>query len=405
MVKKFAILLAMIIAVNAGAQEEEPSYDAKSLKNRLKNGAQEKATAADRMKSARGDKASLKILQETDLNYKLPNGQFVLGMMLPNGTVSPAIKTTIGTRPACVTKQNSLVVGVWDKNSSSIMCNIPASELAYIDDTIKFESSGSENKTVISNKYSAKNNNENSTDDIAATDIEENHNSPTKLNNSEKKPAEARHNSNATNATAAPRNYESATNTGYVPAPRNTTALNAKGGTVGSKAHEYGIPRGTWIRAELKRHTTSSDSSNIEFVITESLNGKYKTLEAGTVVFASKSFNTSSKRLEALTSAAVTPDGEEISGIVAYVYASDQSAGLSGTIIRDREGEAIAAGKSGVLAAVADALPGAAGVATGVVSNLSGEMITHEKNNIKGAPTAYIQVAPQTVWLKTTQKI
>lgn len=397
MVRKLAILLSIIIAVNAGAQEEEPSYDAKSLKDRLKNGAQEKATAADRMKSARGDKASLKILQETDLNYKLPNGQFVLGMLLPNGTVSPAIKTTIGTRPACVTKKYTLVLGVWDKNSQSIECNIPASELAYLDDTVKFESSVTEDKIVTSNKYSAKNNT--NIENIQPSDIEE---KPVSQIN---KTTEVRSNSNATNATATPRNYAPTTNTGYVPAPRNTTALNAKAGTVESKPHEFGIPRGTWIRAELKRHTTSSDSSNIEFVITESLSGKFKTLEAGTVVFASKSFNTSSKRLEALTSAAVTPDGEEISGIVAYVYASDQSAGLSGTIIRDREGEAIAAGKSGVLAAVADALPGAAGVATGVVSNLSGEMITNEKNNIKGAPSAYIQVAPQTVWLKTTQKI
>lgn len=390
MVKRSVVLLAAIISANVFAQKEDSTgYDTQTLKYRLKNGADERASAADRLKAARGDKSSLKILQESDLNYKLPNGQYVLGMLLPNGTVSPAIKTKLGTRPACVSKRYDLVLGTWDEGTERIICNIPASELAYIDDSVRFESSVDEPRTTVSNKYSANNSaTERGNEDVATASRPAN---------------DAPRQEVRTNSRPTPRSY--ASTGGYVPAPRNNTTLNSKAGTIESNASEFGIPRGTWIRAELVRHATSADSTNIEFVITESVIGKFKTLEVGTVLFASKSFNSASRRLEALTSVAVTPEGNEIQGIRAYVHAADQSAGLSGTIVRDREGEALSAGTNSVLTAAADAIPGGAGLATGVVSNLSGALLDNEKDHASQAPRAFIQVAPQTVWLKTAQKI
>jgi hypothetical protein len=406
MVKKLAFLVSTLLCLNAAAQDQtEPTYDVKSLKDRLQNGGQQKATAAERMKAARGDKSTLKMLQEDNLNYKLPNGTFVPGMLLPNGTLSPAVKTKLGVRPACVTKTFELFAGEWDNEKAAVRCNVPQSELAYIDE-LKFDSSVSENKPVVSNKYGAKapingapgatTVNANSVSSANATKLE-----PSAANGeSTPKPSQARTQRNEVSTVAPVSNSG-----GYVPAPRNSTNLNAKAGTITSKTSAYGIPRGTWIRAELQRNATSTDSNNIEFVVTESVIGKYKTLDAGTILFASKSFNSSSKRLEALTNVAVTPDGEEVPGVSAYVYASDQTAGLSGTIVRDRQSEAISAGKTGVLSAVAGALPGGAGLASGVVSNVSGEILGNEKNNVQEAPSAFIQVAPQTVWLRTAQKI
>jgi hypothetical protein len=390
MVKK--TLIALLISASCLA--EETTYDADSLRDRLRNGAQDKASAAERMKTARGDKSSLKILQDTDLNYKLPNGEYVRGMLLPNGTLSPAIKSRLGIQPACVTKNFELIKGVWDDKKESVVCNIPLSDLAYIDNSVRFESSATENKPadnkIVSNKYSTNK----ASEPVAQSQPAEPAAKPSPKQD-DYVPAPRNKTNNAGRQTS---------NTGYVPAPRNNTGLNSKAGALISNNDEYGIPRGTWIKAELKRHTTSADSSDVEFIVAENIQGKFKTLEAGTILFASKSFNTSSKRLEALTSAAVTPAGNEVSGINAYVYSADQTPGLAGNVVRDREGEAVSIGKNSVLAAAANALPGTAGVATGVVSDISGELINNEQDSIS-TPRAYIEVSPQIVWLKTDKKI
>ena len=409
MVIKHLAMFLCFIAVNVTAGEQT-SYSAKDLESILKDGEREKKSAADRLKASRGDSRSLRILQEKDLNYKLPNGEYVLGMLLPDGKKTPAVRTRFGNKPACVTKDYQLVAGIWDNSREQVMCNIASSELAYVEnDGVTYYSTSEDaerGQPTYANKYGGT-----SDGTTGAEQNEETATAPTGSNHPTESELAAATTAAANKYGNNPRQSSQQRSTSasgeyvYVPPPRNSSTINTVAGAIVDTSNEFGIPLGTWFQAKLERTASSAESGQIEFKLLNSIEGARKTIPAGTIIFANKSFNPTSKRLEALTTVAVTPEGVEINGIAALVYSRDKTAGITGTIVRDRDGEMISAGSSVLLAAAGEVIPDSTGLATNAASTFANEMINNERRNSPDTPKAYIQVSPQVVWLRFSRKL
>src|SRR5690606_30753682 len=100
----------------------------------------------------------------------------------------------------------------------------------------------------------------------------------------------------------------------------------------------YGIERGTWLDIRLNRSVSSGDSGQAEFVLESDVAGSFQTLPSGTLFFANKQINMSTKRMEAFVTLAKLPGGKEIE-VNGWIYSVNQTAGLTGVLERDREGE------------------------------------------------------------------
>lgn len=433
MVIKSALAL-LIGCIATAAMATDSSYSEDDLKARFKQNSSERKSAAERLKASRADNPNLTVIGDRDINYRLPNGKVVAGILLQNGFVAPAVKTQFGMRPACVTKDYRLVAGTFDTEKEIIKCNLAEAELAIIDAPNSPSQVGKDGAFSFADKYSSKPNeytpSETDNSDSIKTgkqlsmaeaeevknteDTQENAQATKYGSNSSahsKSAASTQKKSSKTGNAGQPSNgnytgYSSSTvNNGdiYIPPPRNSSSVATVAGVLTKNKNKFGILMGTWIEAELTRTASSAESGQIEFRLLESVEGRYRTLPANTVLFANKSFNVTSKRLESLTSVAITPGGDEFGGIQAYVYSLDRTAGLNGSIIRDREGELVTAGTNTLLTTAAATLPGSGNMASQAVGQFSQEMLSNEKKNAPKTPQAQIVVPPQRVLLKVAK--
>lgn len=429
MVRNLVVLLIIFGFSKTLLAEEKEVFDAKSLKQRLKDGADYRQSAADRMKATRADKDSLKVISEHDIKYQLPNGEFVAGILLPNGKKAPALKSRFGLRPACVTRDFQLVFGVWNDELQAIQCEIPAEELAILElegearsqvgangstsevsDRGNSEGKGADGEKTFADKYSGENasvdgeggsQNGNSNSDNESS-------SPTntaqanKYGGSSKNTSSLSAKGNVAGNGANAGKKQIAKKNIYIP-PARGGSVSAAGGSIKVDKNKYGIVVGTWIEAELTRTATSAETGQIEITLLENVRGKFQSLPAGTVLFADKYFNVANRRLEARTAHGITPEGNEIPSIEAYVYSLDQTAGLSGSIVRDREGEVLSAGTNTLLRTAARTVPGTSGLAATAASDFTQEMLSNEENYAPETPDAVITVSPQRVLLKISK--
>lgn len=140
----------------------------------------------------------------------------------------------------------------------------------------------------------------------------------------------------------------------YVPPPRTESAVNnVYTDAVTVDELEYGIRIGSWVGLKMLKNTSSAEPGVVAFSVTEPVQGRYRVLEAGTELFATKSFNAATKRLEMIISHGVTISGEEFD-IFGQVHDAQKVSGLDG-IIKKRD---IVKGgvQSGVLAATRSVL-------------------------------------------------
>ena len=98
----------------------------------------------------------------------------------------------------------------------------------------------------------------------------------------------------------------------------------------------YGIRRGAWLRAELRRNINNAEPGDVELYITHDVHGSKNTLPAQTQLFAAKALNNATRRLDMLTSYAVTPSGREFT-LKARIYDSLKVSGLTGIIDADTD--------------------------------------------------------------------
>lgn len=398
-----ALLLTAAVAVSVQAENEVP-LTGDTLKRRLQGNYSASVSAGERLKASRADTDSLRVLSREDIQYRLPNGSYVLGMLLPNGKVSPAVRDGNDLAPACVTTDFVMVPGAWD--GKAIRCELLQHELAVLTDTapqIGIEATGStpengedseedERKNGViqpSRKY-AERNAIGTQNDLEIPPIRH------AVNPSDDAVAYA------LDETTNP-SRPASTGTRYVPPARNSGKAKTVASVLRRDPNKFGVPMGTWVKAELLRPVSSAETGLIEFTLTEDLVGRLRTMPAGTTIFSEKAINESEKRLESLSQIATLPDGTEIKNISLRAFSLDKTAGISGTLIRDREGEFSAIGSDAALSTISALAPAVEGAAGAAVDSVTGGMIDNEKRYAPKTPKAVIRVTPQPVLLKVAR--
>ena len=168
-----------------------------------------------------------------------------------------------------------------------------------------------------------------------------------------------------------------------------------------TQENAFGIRKGTWVKAEIQRTVRSSDRSEVEVVLLESIHGKNQTIPAGTVLFSSPSFNVGSRRLD-LTITNFIFDDKTIP-MSGSIYDRNKEYGLPGRIIRDRESEFAAASGQALKSTVAGAaalLPFAGDPVADGAGVFTDEMIDNEFAYLPEGQAAVVQVSPQVVYLQ-----
>ena len=384
------IAISLLLSLSLSAKAERQVYDAESLKYLLENRQNEKQRAGDRFKASRGSLKSLSLLQNKDIHYKLPNGNYVQGVLLPNGKVAPAIKTKKEFRPACVTIEMELVPGAYDEMKKLVHCELAPSELAIITDSNSIQQSGIEAKKLlqVSTKYG-----NSSTEAFGIGTPHRNNGAPEDKTNQEK-----------TGNHSTPKRKPANPNV-YRPPSRNSTSSKSLSGVIQQDKNKFGVPIGTWVEAELLRSVSSAETGLIEYMTLTDIQGRYQVFPAGTVLFAEKSINEAERRLESITVTARLPNNDEVEGVSFRVYSLDRTAGLSGRLLRDRQNELVAASKTAGLDAVSSAAISSSNGAIGTaVNSVKGNLTAIEQRYSQGPKKAIIKVTPQKVLLKLTKK-
>lgn len=375
---RLLIILAVTfpLAVNALTADE--------LKARMKGAAKEQESAEKRLKFLRNESKSTTMLRERDIFYTLPDGRRVEAVLLPNGRKSPAVNG----QPACLSTSGMLISGRYEPSSQSVKCDIPDAEIEYIDSDLYKPGSGvakSEasqqpqgSSAPVLSKYS---NREQADQAVAATVT----------------PSRSQSGSGVRNQSAS--SVASNSSNPYVySVPTGSSGKKAEVSTFALAVEKpFGVKRGTWAEVSLSRPVSSADSGSVEYQLTDPVVGDFKTLPAGTVLFASKRINESTERLESQIYLAQMPDGEEVE-LSGWIYGTNKVAGLPGSLIRDREGESVAAGGNAALAglrAATNAAGGGASVAGIVADSYASNMIANEQRYAPDTPGAIIRVSPQ----------
>jgi hypothetical protein len=170
---------------------------------------------------------------------------------------------------------------------------------------------------------------------------------------------------------------------------------------------EYGIRKGTWAMVETTRRVSSADHGEVELVLLEPLRGKYKDIPTGTILFASKSFNSGTRKLTIQVTNALPMDSESEIKFSAYGYDLNREAGLAGQIVRDRSAEVDSAVAQGAIAALGSAvssvpLVGGNPVAEGV-SEATDALVGQEQMYTPNAPSAVIEVPSQKFYIQISK--
>ena len=393
-VKRSGCLLCILAPMVLASQVCYAQYDAKSLRGRLDSEEQQTTSAANRLKSSQGDVGSIQVLQNHDITYTLPNGTLENGILLPNGKIAPAYTDKTGTYPACVTKDYLLIRGKWNPSKQIIECEVPLAELAVIslEESAQQGSthrSGGTSDTPQSSKYSPATGGH---DQRAESDPKTG--SATSSHDSTR--------ARSTSTVYAAREQSSGTNI-YHPPSSTTSSSRPVAGVMSSSTKKFGVPMGTWVQAELVRSVSTAESGEIEIRLTEDLVGKYRTLPSGTTIFARQSINEPERRLEALGSIAITPNGSEFNNVFFRLYSLNKTAGIAGTLIRDREGEIATTGTNVALNTLSAMTPAVAGPTGQAVGGLASGMLENERRNIPRTPRTVVRVEAQPVLLKVAK--
>jgi len=404
MVRNTFVIASLLAVVSMASAEDSTPLTGDALKQRLQGNYTATLSAAARLKASRGDTDSLHVLSKEDIQYRLPNGSYVLGLLLPNGKVTPALRDGDQLVPACVTTDYTRVPGEWDGNV--VRCDLQQADLAVLTakDTVQqmglnagADNSGAghtagqpaESAIRPSRKYASRN----SSPDANKVEL------PAMQHNV---PPEGDTHVYAIDAPVPAARPISSGNI-YVPPSRNNNKAKTVAGVLVRDPNKFGVAMGTWVKAELQRPVSSAESGLIEFTLTEDLVGKYRTMPAGTVIFSEKAINEAEKRLESLSQIASLPDGTEVKNISMRAFSLDKTAGISGTLVRDRDGEFSAIGADAALSTISALAPAVEGAAGAAVDSVAGGVIGNEKKYAPKTPNAVIRVTPQPVLLKVAK--
>ncbi len=189
----------------------------------------------------------------------------------------------------------------------------------------------------------------------------------------------------------------------YVPPPREAVEANVHTDALTIDPTRFGISMGSWLQAELTRPTTSAEPGLLELTVTHDQPGRYRTLPKGTLLFAEKTVNGATQRLELRIVKGVTPDGNEFT-LDAQLFDGQRHSGLAGVVLHRREDRLRYAAQDGVFGAtrawlrtvVSDDPIGAA-TRTAAEALVEEEQQSGERYR---APTVTLAVPPQAVQIR-----
>lgn len=369
---KYIILLALLFSnhiVYAADKDKKKKFTVERLKENFNANDKALKDSAARLKASRTNAGNLKLLTDNDLYFKMPNGNWVKGLLLPNGQIAPLFKEKGEKFPACVTSTMELVKGQWDNVKSVITCELSQHQLAFLEGQISTVST-EEIKPV---------------EVVDIPEVEETRKALPPKDGTKEKPI----------VTTELAEVEPKKALYRPPTIRSNSFVTSAAVLHSPNNNKFGIPIGTWAKCRLLRPVSSSDGGFMDIVLTEDLKGRYNTIPANTVLFASKRINESTERLEANVQKALTPDEQEIDSITAMLFSVDKSAGLKGEVIRNRVKEA----ESHLGFSILNNIPSTVGKSTsllgGTLSDFSDKMIATEEANLTKAPKSTVKVQPQ----------
>lgn len=193
----------------------------------------------------------------------------------------------------------------------------------------------------------------------------------------------------------------------YIPPPR--TGGTTSGQPVVTDAVQatttFGIRLGTWLSASLNRNTTSADSGTIELTLTADAIGDRRTLPTGTTLFAEKSLNSATKRLEMLVTHGITPNGVEFE-MRGIVFDPQKTPGLAGVYVIDKKEVASRGVSKGVIAAAGAAAASLGGSVAGAGVNAASQSVLNDANQVtdSNATSAIIYVSPQALIIRVEKQ-
>ena len=167
----------------------------------------------------------------------------------------------------------------------------------------------------------------------------------------------------------------------------------------------FGIRLGSWLNASLDRNTTSGESGSVELTLTGDAIGDRRTLPAGTVLFADKNLNNTTKRMEMVVTHGITPAGQEFE-MHGLVFDPQKTPGLAGVYVLDKKESVSRGAQKGAIAAVGAAVgmagPGIAGAAT----NAAAQSVLNDAGTVtdNNAAQAVIYVSPQALLIRVEKQ-
>ncbi len=193
----------------------------------------------------------------------------------------------------------------------------------------------------------------------------------------------------------------------YIPPARTSTGAGGQV-IVSDAVHStvaFGVRLGTWMDAALGRNTTSGDSGSVELTLSNDVVGDRHTLPAGTVLFADKTLNSSTKRMEMLVTHGITPSGQEFD-MRGMVFDPQKTPGLAGVYILDSKEVAARGMQKGALAAVGAAVEAVGGGPVGAATNAATQSVLNDAKQVTegNASGAIIYVSPQALIIRVEKQ-
>lgn len=363
---------------------------------------------------------------ESRVFYRLPTGDTIKGYLLPNNRIAPGFMNGYRIAPGCLDHELNVHPAEW--RDEQLVCLFPQSLFAMLqreniqlpEQTQARESHLDSDSNVVaipadalSNQQMALTVNLDGVKDVY-NNVEDsirqksrqilnkiddyNTEAPSSNTNTE---TSARH---PTNTTVQPIIAKVSPDYIYVPPARVSASDNTSSGQVTSNRQRFGINKNTWLKVELRRTVSTADRGEVELYLLENVPGRYRDIPRGTTFYGSPRINMALRRMDIIVSNGML-DNELEFDITAAAHDVNQQYGLMGKLIRNREGEVESAVGRGAIAAARDAIRPIAGEAGAAVDSISGDLIDYEETYAPQAPRAIIQVVPQVLYLKVSEKI
>lgn len=158
----------------------------------------------------------------------------------------------------------------------------------------------------------------------------------------------------------------------------------------------FGIRLGSWLNATLDRNTTSADSGSVELTLTTDAIGDRRTLPAGTTLFADKSLNNATKRMELVITHGITPAGVEFE-MRGIAFDPIKTPGLAGVYVLDKKEVATRGFAKGAIAAAGATASTLGAGAAGAAISAGSQSVLNDATQVtdSNAQQAIIYVSPQ----------